>query len=297
MKKRNQNIFIVITTVPALIFYVAIFLYPIFRAVTMSFYRWSGLTSGTEKFIGLNNFKKLLQDDRFWLTVKNSAVLMICVPVGVVVLALLFAAMLTRRKLAENNLYRTIFFLPNVLSVVVIAMLWQLIYHPTLGILNTLLEKVGLESIARVWLGDAGTALLCVAATMIWTSIGYYLVLFMAGIEGIPEQLYEAAVIDGAGEVAQFFNITLPLLWEILRVAFILLISNAFYGALVFVQVMTNGGPDNASLTMPNYMYNMAFQNSNMGYATAVGVAIFIVGISLSLITDRISKKETVEFQ
>lgn len=295
MKKKSQNLFIAITTLPALIFYAVIFLYPIFRAITMSFFRWSGLTSGTEKFIGFKNFQKLIQDETFWLALKNSAVLMVIVPTGIVVFALLFSVLLTRLKLRENSLYRTIFFFPNVLSVVVISMLWQLIYHPSLGIINTFLTKIGLES--HVWLGEAGTALFCVAATMIWTSVGFYLVLFIAGIESIPEQLYEAAVIDGANEVAQFFKITLPLLWEVMRVSFVLLISNAFYGALVFVQVMTNGGPDNASLTVVNYMYNLAFQNSNMGYATAVGVAIFAIGISLSLAADKLSKRETVEFQ
>ncbi len=297
MKKKSQNIFIAITTLPALLFYSVIFLYPIFRAIIMSFYRWSGLTSGTEKFIGLRNFEKLLGDETFWHTLKNSAVLMLIVPTGIVVLALFFAVLFTRNNYSENNIHRAIFFSPNVLSIVVISMLWQLIYHPSLGIFNTFLKSVGLESLTRVWLGDSKTALLCVAATMIWSYIGFYLVLFMAGIQGIPEHLYEAAVIDGAGETAQFFKITLPLLWEIMRVSFVLLISNAFYGALVFVQVMTNGGPDNASLTVVNYMYNLAFQNSNMGYATAVGVAIFAIGISLSLAADKISKRETVEFQ
>ncbi len=297
MKNKNQYLFIAITTVPALAFYVIILLYPIFKAITMAFYRWSGLTAGTEKFIGFDNFEKMFRDEVFWLSLKNSAVLMVMIPVGVLILSLLFAVLLTRRKLKERNVYRTIFFLPNVLSVVVISMLWQLTYHPTLGIINTLLAKAGLDHLARVWLGDTGTALICVGLTIIWSHVGFYLVMFIAGIESIPEHLYEAAVIDGAGEFVQFFKITLPLLWEILRVAFILLISAGFYDALVYVQVMTNGGPNNATLTVVNYMYNLAFVNNNMGYASAVGIAIFVIGISLSLISDRMTKREVVEFQ
>ncbi len=297
MKKRNQVGFIAVTTLPALLLYGSFFIYPIIRAIMMSFYRWSGLMAGTEKFIGLRNFDKLLGDRVFWLSLKNSAVLMLIVPVGIMFFSLFLAVLLTKRNLRSNNVYKAVFFLPNVLSVVVVSMLWQLIYHPTLGILNSFLDATGLGSLARVWLGDSRTSLLCVGLTMIWSSTGFYLVMFMAGISGIPEQLFEAARIDGAGEFTRFIRITLPLLWEIVRVAVILLISNSFYGALSFVQVMTNSGPNNASLTVVNYMYNLAFLNSNLGYATTVGVAIFVIGITLSLISDRMSKRDVVEFQ
>lgn len=297
MGKRRNIGFIALTTLPALLLYGGLFVYPIVQAITMSFYRWSGLTMGTEKYIGLRNYAKLINDRVFWVSFKNSLFLMLTVPLGVMVVSLFLSVLLTRKKLRERSLYRMVYFLPNVLSVVVISMLWQLIYHPTLGILNTLLDEIGLGAYARVWLGDSKTALVSVGMTMIWSNIGFYLVMFMAGINNIPEHLFEAARIDGAGEMTQFFKITLPLLWQILRVAVILLISNAFYGALAFVQVMTNSGPNNATLTMVNYMYNLAFQNSNLGYATTVGVAIFVVGITLSLLSDRASKRDVVEFQ
>lgn len=297
MSKKGNTVFIALTTFPALLLYGGLFIYPIIQAVTMSFYRWSGLTVGTEKFIGFRNYAKLIKDRVFWGSFKNSVFLMLVVPLGVMVISLFLSVLLTRKKLGERNAYRMVYFLPNVLSVVVISMLWQLIYHPTLGILNTLLDAIGAGGYARVWLGDSKTALVSVSITMVWSSIGFYLVMFMAGINNIPEHLFEAARIDGAGEITQFFKITLPLLWQILRIAVILLISNSFYGALAFVQIMTNSGPNNATLTMVNYMYNLAFQNSNLGYATTVGVAIFVVGITLSLLSDRVSRRDVIEFQ
>ena len=262
----------------------------------MGFYRWSGVSSGTEVFVGIKNFVTIFKDPVVWISLRNNLLLMLVVPIVTMFFSLSFAVLLTRRKFAEKNFYRTVFFFPNVLSSVVISVLWMFIYNPIMGILNSLLEAVGLENWTRAWLGDASTVLWAIAVTSIWSSIGFYMVLYIAGIENIPVQLYEAATIDGAGEFKQFTCVTLPLLWEVMRVTFVFFISGVFYGSFSIVKVMTNGGPDRASEVLSSYMFGQAFSNSNFGYAAALCMVMFVIGITLSLISNRLTERDTVEF-
>ncbi|MEK0312317.1 carbohydrate ABC transporter permease [Cohnella sp. 56] len=297
MKEKGRFLFLAVCTVPALLVFLVFFLYPILRAFIMAFYRWSGMSKGTEVFIGLDNFRTMLRDDIFWRSFQNSFVVMLIVPAITVVLALFLAVLLTRFKLKERFLYRTVIFFPNVLSVVVTSILWSFIYHPTMGILKSLFEWLGWDRLAGiVWLGLPETALYSVAVTIIWAGLGFYLILFIAGIESIPAQYYEASAIDGAGQIRQFFSVTLPLLWGVVRVAIVLLLSGVFYGSFVYVQIMTNGGPDWASETLVNYLYYQAFKNFNMGYATAIGIVVFLIGVTLAFIANRLTRKEAVEF-
>lgn len=297
MKEKGRFLFLAICTAPALLLFLVFFLYPILRAFTMAFYRWSGMAKGTEVFIGFDNFRTMFHDDVFWRSLQNSFVIMLVVPAATVVLALFLAVLLTRFKLKERMFYRTVIFFPNVLSVVVTSILWSFIYHPTMGILKSLFDWLGWTRLADiVWLGTAETALYSVAVTIVWAGLGFYLILFIAGIESIPQQYYEASAIDGAGQVRQFFSLTLPLLWGVVRIAIVLLISGVFYGSFVYVQIMTNGGPNWASETLVNYLYHQAFKNFNMGYATAIGIVVFLIGISLALIANRLTRKESVEF-
>jgi len=297
VKEKGRVPFIAVCTVPALLLFSVFFLYPILRAFTMAFYRWSGTARGTEVFIGLDNFRTMMQDDIFWISFKNSFIVMLIVPAATIILALFLAVLLTRFKLREKYVYRTVLFFPNVLSIVVISILWSFIYHPTMGILKAIFESLGLTRLSEiVWLGTSETALYSVTVTIIWAGLGFYLILFIAGIESIPVQYYEAAAIDGAGQVRQFFTVTLPLLWAVLRVSFILLISGVFYGSFIYVQVMTNGGPNWSSETLVNYLYYQAFKNFNMGYATAIGLVVFLIGITLAFISNRLTRKDAVEF-
>ncbi len=296
MRNKKSFLFITICTVPAMAMFILFFIYPIAQSFIMALYKWSGLTVNTQLFIGLKNFRTLFKDETFWISVRNNFELMLIVPVSVFVIAMVFAVMLTRLKLRERGLYRTVFFFPNVLSEVVISILWIFIYHPTLGILNSLLGALRLDGLKQQWLGNPKTALISVAVVIIWSQIGFYMVLFMAGIENIPVQLYEAATVDGAGQITQFFRITLPLLWEVIRVSIIFLISHVFYGCFTYIKIMTNGGPDRSTLSMTNYLYNQAFVNYNMGYATAVGVFIFLIGFILAIFSERVTKKETIKF-
>ncbi|GGD60142.1 carbohydrate ABC transporter permease [Paenibacillus nasutitermitis] len=297
MKERGRYTFIAFCILPGLILFSVFFMYPIVRSFTIAFYRWSGQTKSTEVFVGLANFKTMANDPVFWITVKNSFELLLIIPVCTIALALLFAVLLTRFRLREKLFYRTSLFFPNVLSVAVIGILWQYIYHPTMGMLNSFLTAIGLENLTHVWLGEGGIDLLAVAATMLWAGTGFYLILFIAAIESIPEQYYEAAALDGAGQVAQLFRITLPMIWEVIRVAIVLLLSGVFFGSFAFLKVMSPNGGDNYSTeTMITYFYRQAFTNYNMGYATAIGLVVFLIGLAMALIANKLTRKETVEF-
>lgn len=295
MKEKGVRLFIAFCTAPAIALFGVFYVLPLLQAFPMAMYRWSGLTPKKE-FIGLENFAVILNDDVYWISLKNNLVFLLTVPLVSIVIGLTIAVFLTRFKLKEKNLYRSLVYFPNVISVVAVAVIWQMVFNPSMGILNSFLRGIGLEALTKAWLGDPDVALPAVAAVMIWHTVGLQIILFMAGIESIPQQLYEAAVIDGAGETAQFFKVTLPLVWEIVRVNLILQISATFYGVFNYVIIMTNGGPDRATQVVTNYFYSQAFTNNNMGYATAVGVTIFIIGGALSVIAQKITKKESIEF-
>jgi len=191
-------------------------------------------------------------------------------------------------------MYRAIYLFPNVISVVAVAVLWSFVYHPTFGILNSALKAIGMQGPVNGWLGDANTALPSIIATGIWYSLGFYIVLLLAGVQSIPRTFYEAAEIDGAGSWQQFRHVTIPLVWEVLKLAVIYLIIHTL-GIFGLVWVMTEGGPSNHPETLLTYLYRLAFQESNFGYATALGVVVFLVIFAISIGCSRLMKRETVE--
>jgi N-acetylglucosamine transport system permease protein len=251
---------------------------------------WTGV-GDKPKYIGLQNFVDMFHDDVFLLALRNTGFLMLVVPVLTLLIALVNASLLTQSKLKEKGFYRTVFFFPSILSFVVIAILWSFIYHPTMGFVNSGLELLGLGDWAMSWLGDQRTVLWALAVTLIWQAAGYYMVMYMAGIDGISPDLYEAAGLDGASRIQQFFKITIPMLWEIIRVTIIFSINGVLTISFVIVSVMTAGGPDRHSEVVMTYLYNQAFTNSNFGYAMAIGVFIFIVSLLLALISNKLTER------
>lgn len=296
---KKSWIFILGCTLPTLTIYLLFVIYPIIESFKISFYQWSGLTKGTEVFVGFKNFINLFDDPIFYKAIQNNVKLIFIVPIIIVSIALFFSTILTRRKLKEKRLYRTLFFFPNVLSEVVIAVLFSFVFHPSMGVLNSLLEAIGLDFLAQPWLGQSSTALGAVMVAMIWTSIGWFMVLYIAAMEGVPASMYESCRLDGATEWQQFWHVTIPLIWETLRVSFVFLIVSAFNGSFTYIMVMTAGGPDNNSQVLSSYMYSYAFKgggNTNMGYATAIAVVNFAIIAVITLIAHRISKKEEVTY-
>lgn len=290
-KKIKQRGFLLFCIVPSLLLYLYFMVYPSIKVFVNSVFNWSGL-SAEKTFVGFENFKTLFHDERFWTSFKNTIFLMIFVTIFTMFLSMFLAYTLTRTKLREKNLYRTLFFFPNVLSVVAIGVLFKQIYAPQTGIINAALEKLGLTSLEHAWLGEPKTVLWAIGIAMIWQAFGYYMVMYLAGMDSISPELYEVADIEGASKTYQFFKITLPMMWEIVRVTLVFFIISNLNMSFLFVNVMTDGAPNGGSEVLLSYMYRQAFSNSNFGYAMAVAVIIFLFSFALALIINRLTKRK-----
>lgn len=296
-RKNKDRLFIGICVLPAFLLFTGLILFPMGKGLWMSLYQHSGL-SGSATFVGLKNFQTLFADPIFITSMKNMIFILVLFPLITMVLAMGLAVILTQGKLhkIEQKFFKMIIFFPNILSMVVIGVLFLYLYDYNLGILNGFLDLIGLETLKHTWLGQSSTVLWSLVATMVWQATGYYMVMYIAGINQIPMDLYEAADIDGATKLVQFFKITLPLLWQILRVTLVFFITGAFNLTFTFVTVMTNGGPNNASQVPLTYMYSQAFSNANYGYAMAIAVVVFVLAISLSFVIQKLTEKDAIEF-
>ncbi len=263
-------------SLPALALYLYLVVVPFFQTFYYSLTDWNGI-SETMNFVGLSNFTKLVRDPTTWKYLWNNILFFVFGGILTYGIGLFNAVVLTQSKLKEKRFYRIAFFFPNVLSIAIVAVLWMFIYNPTFGILNATLRALGLDNLTRVWLGDKGTVVYAMIVPWVWMSVGFYMVLFISSIEGIPTSLFEAAEIDGANSVQRFTRITFPLLWETIRTSIVFFVINAFSGVFTLVNVMTNGEPAGASEVLTNHMYKTAFQYSRFGYATAIGVFVFLV--------------------
>jgi N-acetylglucosamine transport system permease protein len=183
------------------------------------------------------------------------------------------------------------------MPVTIVAILWQFVYNPTFGLLNGFLRLVHLGVLTRAWLQDPTTALAAVAVVGIWSTVGFYMVLFIAGVQGIPNVMFEAAAIDGANRLQMFIRVTIPLLWSQLQVAIVYMGIYAFdLFALVQIMSFSQAGPNNATQVMGFYLYQSAFSYAHFGYASAMGVGIFILSLALSVFTFRFTTRQQVEF-
>lgn len=284
---------------------------PNVQAVLLSFTDWSGY-SDTQSFVGIANYTELFGDDTFWRALANNAVLLLVLPLVTIGIALLLAYLLTvggTRRTAVGTvgtavrgaaLYRAVYFFPYLLSIAVIAVLWQQAYNPRGGLVPTTLGAVGVDTPSDGLLGSPDTALLAVIAVAVWHAVGFYVVLFCAGLDAIPKSVFEAAAIDGAGRVTLFFRVALPLLWDNVQVAFVYLgiIALDFFAV---VNIMTphpetTGG---ATEVIAHYLFTTAFSgdaNPRYGYASAIGVVLFFLTLTLAATLLRVTRRERVEY-
>jgi N-acetylglucosamine transport system permease protein len=284
---------------PAVVLFGVFVLYPYVQAFYLSMTNWSG-TSADRPFVGLANFRNLLTDGRFLSALGNNGKFLIVLPLGALSLALLYAALFTQgdRGIFGSGFYRIVFFFPQVISAVIVGILFQYVYNPRYGLLNESLAFLGLENLQRTWLGNNTTIFWAVAFVFIWGAVGFYMVIFMSSMQSIPTSFYEAATLDGAGRWRQFRDITLPLMWETIRTAIIYIAISAL-DMFVIVQVITGGTSTSASRsveTVAIYMYIEAFSKSRWGYAATVGVILLILTMLLSIVLMRLTKRETYEF-
>ena len=291
-RKKNPVGFICVCVLPTFLLTLTFTIIPTFRAL------WLSLTNATSlglnsKFIGLENYEYMFQDEYFVLALKNTLKLMACVPAITIALALVLAFIISQSDLKERGLYRTAFYFPNIISLTVVSIIWSFVFHPTMGILNSFLNGVGLHVWAKSWLGDTSTALWCIAVTLIWQAPGYYMVMHIAAMDGISNEIYEAATIDGAGPIHKLFSITLPLMKDIIGITFVLALSGTINLSFTLSKVMTGGGPNGASSVLLQYMYEQGFINGNFGYAMAITVFTLTISIVLSMISRKLTNNES----
>jgi len=265
---------------PAGIVYSLLVIFPLFQAGYYGLYKWNGL-GPLENYVGLDNFSRVLHDEIFRKAfTHNLTILLLSVTIQLPMA--LGLALLVRRGMRGRAFFRTVFFLPYVLSEVVTAIIWSFIYHPQSG-LNSLLGAVIPGYEPRGWLGDPNTVLFAIFVVITWKYLGFHFILYLAGLQGIPPELEEAAMIDGASPRRAIWDVTLPLL----RPTIALSIFLSVLGSLQFfdlIWVMTTGGPVNASETMATYMYKYSFQRFALGYGAAVSLVIFVMCFGFSLL-------------
>ncbi len=297
--------FVVAFLAPPVALYAIYVISPYLQAFYISLTRWSGFSANVT-YVGLANYRRLLGDGEFWNALLHNLLLLVLLPVVTILLGLFFASMLNVggrsgpgavSGVFGSRLYRVVYFFPQVLSVAVVGVLWLYIFEPSGGLLNGVLRVMGLGSLTRAWLGDPAVALWCVLAVMVWMNVGFYIVLFSAGMQSIPRDIYEAALLDGASRFTTFWRITVPLLWDSIQVAWIYLAIIAL-DAFALVQIMLGnaGGPSRSGDVIGLDLYRTAFNNFNFGYASAMGVALFFLTLTIAVLSMRVTRRERIEF-
>jgi raffinose/stachyose/melibiose transport system permease protein len=247
---------------------------------------WDGL--GQMRYIGLENFKEIMYDRIFWKGAYNNLLVLLASVFGQIPIALLIALLLSG-KIKGLKFFRSIGFLPVVISTVIVSIVWNMVYNYDSGLLNQILRFMGLESLAQNWLGDPKLAMISVCVTIIWQFVGLYLIIFLAALQNIPNEIHEAAEIDGATGWQKTIKVTVPMLKETILVCIMLCISGSLR-TFDLIYVMTNGGPYHATEVMALYMYNNTFSSLRYGFGSALSLMIFIFSFALVMITTKLLK-------
>lgn len=288
----KRTAFLLFCVAPAVILFVIFMIGPTFNVFRLSLYQRSTFNP-KEVFIGFKNFQMLLKDTTFIRSMQNMLLLIVMVTVFTMATALIFAGILTRENLKGQDFFRIVFYIPNILSVVVISGIFSAIYDVDKGLLNSLLAIFGKEGV--LWKGEQHVIMSLVIA-MVWQAIGYYMVMYMASMSAVPASLYESAGLDGANRLTQFTQITIPLIWTNIRTTLTFFIISTINMAFLFVSAMTGGGPNNASNVALLYMYNQKNLGGGYGYAMAIGVVIFLVSFGLSALVNKVTEREILEY-
>jgi raffinose/stachyose/melibiose transport system permease protein len=270
--------------VPALLLYGIFKLFPLISGVFLSLLRWDGIKDAV--FIGLTNFQRMFTDEKLGPALLNNLQYALGTVTGKILISLLLAILLNQ-ALRGRTVYRTILFMPVVLSFVVVSILWTWMYNDQFGLINSLLRSVHLNSLAVQWLGDPNYALLSLIFVDIWKWYGFHMVIFLAALQTIPAELYEAARVDGASRWNQFVSVTLPQLRPVMVINITLALLGAF-NVFDIPYIMTEGGPAGATNVLALYSYSQAFQFGKLGYGAAIGYALLLLVIIVALVQLRV---------
>ena len=293
--RKGKGLFVFCCLAPAAILFIVFMILPTIDIFRMSMFKWGGYTDN-KTFVGLDNFKILFKSDKFYQAFQNSILLIVLVTLVTFTFALVFAYILSREKIKGKTFFSVIFYIPNILSVVVISAIFSAIYDPNLGLLNSFLNLFKGAENPTLWLGDQKIVIYSIVIALVWQAIGYYMVMYMASMAAIPPDYYEAASLDGATELQMFSKITFPLIWSNIRTTLTFYIISTINLSFLFVQIMSDGGPNGKTEVFLNYMYKQAYGNGAYGYGMAIGVVVFIFSFALSGIINKITDREVYEF-
>ncbi|MBT8224575.1 MAG: sugar ABC transporter permease [Dactylosporangium sp.] len=284
---------IIVFLAPALLLFSVLVLAPIVLAAYNSLFRWNGYKTSPMEFVGLDNFSRLISDPIFHADLVHGAILIV-LSLGVQLPMALGLAMLLNQRVWGRAIYRTVFFAPYVLSEVITAVLFLMVLSPDRGLADQILGALGIDGPAQGWLGSRATVLYGVFFVITWKYFGLHMILYLAGRQGIPHELTEAAAIDGAGPWQTFRRVTLPLLGPTIRISVFLSVIGAIQ-LFDMVWVLTGGGPVNASETMAVTMFQYGFRRSEVGYASAISMAMFLLSFIFALLYQRLVMRRDVE--
>ena len=286
---KSRTLFLLLCIAPAAILYLLFMILPTFNVFRMSLFE-RGAYSPKETFVGLANFQALLKDTKFIVSMQNTILLIVTVTIITFFFAIVFAAILTRENIRGQNFFRIVFYIPNILSVVVIAGIFSAIYKPENGMLNSILSFLSGQTVMVLW-KDQPMVIASVIIAMVWQAIGYYMVMYMASMAAVPVTLYESAGLDGAGRLTQFFQLTLPLIWTNIRTTLTFFIISTINMAFLFVKAMVAKGMADVGLS---FMY--AQKDAGLyGYSMAAGVVIFLFSFLLSALVNWVTRREVLE--
>ena len=263
--------------IPAFIFYLAFVFFPLIDTFYNSFTEWNGISE--KKWVGLDQYINNLSDKKITSSIKHSFILIIFYSFFPIVIGLGIAGIMVRVKIKGMAMYRAILFLPQILSMIVVGIAWRWIYAPK-GPLNSGLDFFGLEDISRAWLGSFDYALPFVGLIGTWVMFGFTMILFIAGVQKIPSELYDAAKVDGAGAFAEFFNVTLPGLKGEIIVALVFTVTLALRN-FDLIYITTGGGPGTSTMIPSMFIYKKAFQMNQVGSASSLGIMLTLLIFTL----------------
>lgn len=287
-RRFRDNLTIFLFLLPATALFLAFVVYPILQSIYYSLFNWKGFGPAVD-FVQLENFKNILSDKVFLKSLQNGLLIIVFSLTSQLPLSLMLAV-LVGRDLPGRVFFRTIFFMPYVLSEVITALMWLFIYNPDpeRGFINAVVVFFGGE--AQSWLAETSLVMPAIFVALTWKYFGFHMLLFMTGLQNIPEEVEEAGRIDGANALQNFFFITLPLLWSTIRTSVYLSVLGSIQ-QFIMVWIMTKGGPVNASETLATYMYRFGFVRFQLGYGSAVAIYMFIFCLIFSIIYQRLTRQ------
>ena len=286
-RKRDERVAAYIFVAPAVILLIAFLVVPMIYTVYFSGFKYQIMRPDAMKFIGFENYQKLFSDKNFWLALKNTVYFTVIVVPCQCVLALALA-LLVSKKFRGVAIFRTMYFAPQLTSMVVISVLWYVLYNanPNTGLINSILVSLGMSPIK--FLSDASTAMNSIIFMSAWQGAGYQMMIFLAGLQGIPRDQYEAASVDGATKFKQFLYITIPGLKGTIKYVIMITMIQAMK---LFTQpyIMTQGGPKNSTKTLVYYIYTQGFQKGNFGYACSIAAVFFVIVVCMSMAMKKVT--------